>query len=192
MASASQVHGVEIGQTAREVLRFWLDETPAAKRFARDAALDAEIAERFGPARDAVLASGAKGWTDDPVDLLGAIILLDQFSRNIHRDSPRAFEADHLALKLARLMIANGWDTGLTGLERQFVYLPFEHSERADDQRESVRLFADLGDAETLRYAHAHKAVIDRFGRFPSRNAALGRRSTPEEEDYLSQPGAGW
>lgn len=187
MATATQVH-----DKAREVLRFWLKETPAEKRFAKDAALDAEIAGRFGTWRDAVLASGAKGWTDDPVDLLGAIILLDQFSRNMHRDSPKAFEADHLALKLAKLMIAKGWDTGLTGLERQFAYLPFEHSERTDDQRESVRLFTDLGDAETLRYAHAHKAVIDRFGRFPSRNAALGRASTPEEQEYLSQPGAGW
>lgn len=187
MASAAQVH-----DQAREVLRFWLEETPADKRFAKDAALDAEIAERFGGWRDVALASGAQGWTDDPADLLGAIILFDQFSRNIHRDSPKAFEADHLALKLAKLMIANGWDTGLTGLERQFVYLPFEHSEKLDDQRESVRLFTDLGDAETLRYAHAHKAVIDRFGRFPSRNAALGRVSTLEEEEYLSQPGAGW
>ena len=184
--------GRQVHDKAREVVRFWLEETPAAKRFARDEALDAEIAERFGAWRDAVQASGAKGWTDDPVDLLGAIILLDQFSRNIHRDSPRAFEADGLALKLAKLMIANGWDMGLTGLERQFVYLPFEHSERLDDQRESLRLFTALGDAETLRYAHAHKAVIESFGRFPSRNAVLGRISTPEEVEFLSQPGAGW
>ncbi|QDZ07332.1 DUF924 domain-containing protein [Sphingomonas panacisoli] len=185
--SASQVH-----DKAREVLHFWLDETPTEKRFAKDEELDAEIRERFGALRDAVLASDAKGWTDDPVDLLGAIILLDQFSRNMHRDTLRAFEADKLALRLAKEAVAKGWDLGMTGLERQFVYLPFEHSERMDDQRESVRLFTDLGDAETLRYAHAHKAVIDRFGRFPSRNAALGRASTPEEEDYLSQPGAGW
>jgi uncharacterized protein (DUF924 family) len=187
VAGAAQVH-----DKARAVLRFWLEETPAEKRFAKDEALDAEIAERFGAWRDAVLASEAKGWTDDPVDLLGAIVLLDQFSRNIHRDSPRAFEADTLALRLARLAVGNGWDMGMTGLERQFVYLPFEHSERMDDQRESVRLFTDLGDAETLRYAHAHQAVIERFGRFPSRNAALGRASTPEEKEYLSQPGAGW
>lgn len=174
------------------MLRFWLEETSAEKRFAKDPALDAEIARRFGAWRDTVLASGAKGWTDDPVDLLGAIILLDQFSRNMHRGSPKAFEADALALELAKLMIAKGWDTGLSVAERQFVYLPFEHSERLDDQRESVRLFIDLGDPETLRYADAHKAVIERFGRFPSRNAALGRKSTPDEEEYLSRPGAGW
>jgi len=192
MAGDLETREPQVHDKARAVLRFWLQDTPADRRFAKDAALDAEIAERFGAWRDAVLASGAKGWTDDPADLLGAIILLDQFSRNIHRDGPKAFEADGLALELAKLMIANGWDMGLTGLERQFAYLPFEHSERLDDQRESVRLFTDLGDAETLRYAHAHKAVIDRFGRFPSRNAALGRTSTPEEADYLSQPGAGW
>ena len=174
------------------MLRFWLEETPEEKRFAKDAALDAEITERFGAWRDAVLASGAKGWTGDPVDLLGAIVLLDQFSRNIHRDSPRAFEGDALALRLAKLAVANGWNTGMSGLERQFVNLPFEHSETPDDQRQSVRLFTDLGDAEALRYAREHQAVIAQFGRFPSRNAALGRASTPDEEAYLSRPDAGW
>ena len=174
------------------MLRFWLEETPAAKRFAKDYAFDVEIARRFGAWRDEVLASGAEGWTDNPADLLGAIVLLDQFSRNIHRDTARAFEADALALKLAKLAVEKGWDAGMTGVERQFAYLPFEHSESLDDQRESVRLFTDLGDAEALRYARDHKAVIDRFGRFPSRNAALGRASTPEEQEYLSQPGAGW
>lgn len=187
MASGRQVH-----DQAREVLRFWLEETPADKRFAKDDALDAEITKRFAQWRDEVLAGDAKGWADDPVALLGAIVLLDQFSRNIHRNSPRAFEGDGLALRLARLAVENGWDTNMSELERQFVYLPFEHSENADDQRESVRLFTDLGDAEVLRYAHDHKAVIDRFGRYPSRNAVLGRQSTPEEEEFLSQSGAGW
>ncbi|MEO5938217.1 MAG: DUF924 family protein [Sphingomonas sp.] len=187
VAGVAQVH-----DQAREVLRFWLDETPAEKRFAKDPALDAEITERFGAWRDAVLARGTKGWTDDPVDLLGAIVLLDQFSRNIHRDSPRAFEGDALALRLAKLTVANGWDIGMSGLERQFVYLPFEHSENADDQCESVRLFTDLGDATALRYAREHHAAIERFGRFPSRNAVLGRVSTPDEDDHLSRLGAGW
>jgi len=187
VASAAQVH-----DKARDVLRFWLEQTPAEKRFAKNEALDTEIAERFGVWRDVVLASGAMGWIDDPVDLLAAIVLLDQFSRNIHRDSPRAFESDALALRLAKLAIVNGWDMGMSGLERQFVYLPFEHSENAGDQRESMRLFADLGDTEALRYAREHQAAIERFGRFPSRNAVLGRVSTPEEKEYLSQPGAGW
>lgn len=174
------------------MLRFWLEETPAEQRFAKDDALDAEIERRFGEWRNDVLAGGAEGWTDDPVDLLGAIVLLDQFSRNIHRDKARAFEADALALQLAKLAVAKGCDAGMSGVERQFAYLPFEHSESLEDQRESVRLFTAMGDAEALRYALDHAAVIERFGRFPSRNAALGRVSTAEEQAYLSQPGAGW
>lgn len=174
------------------MLRFWLEETSAKQRFAKDDALDTEIAKRFGALRDAVLASGATGWTDDPGDLLAAIILLDQFSRNIHRGTARAVEGDALALKLAKFAVANDWDVGMSRLERQFAYLPFEHSEAIDDQHESVRLFTDLGDAGALRYARDHRAVIERFGRFPSRNAALGRISTREEGEYLSQSGAGW
>ncbi|THD35746.1 MAG: DUF924 domain-containing protein [Sphingomonas sp.] len=192
MARDLEAQDGQVHEKARAVLRFWLEETSNKQRFAKDAAFDAEIAARFGAWRDAVLASGAEGWTDDPVDLLGAIVLLDQFSRNIHRDTPRAFEGDGLALKLAKTMVENGWDRGLSAVERQFAYLPFEHSETLDDQRESLRLFTDLGDAEALRYARDHSVVIERFGRFPSRNAALGRQSTPEEEAYLSQPGAGW
>jgi len=187
VASAAQVH-----DRAWEVLRFWLQDTPKKDRFAKDEAFDAKIAERFGPLRDDVLASGAKGWTDDPVELLAAIVLLDQFSRNIHRGTARAFEGDELALSLAKLAVANCWDAGMSVLERQFLYLPFEHAETSEAQRESVRLFTELGDAEALRYARDHQAVIDRFGRFPSRNAVLGRDSTPDEKEYLSQPGAGW
>ena len=167
---AAQVH-----DAARAVLRFWLEETPAAKRFVRDDALDADIAARFGALRDRVLASGAKGWTDDPMHMLAAIVLLDQFSRNIHRDSAEAFAADALALRLTKRAVANGWDMGMTTIERQFCYLPFEHSENPADQAESVRLFTDLGDAEALRYAKEHQAVIARYGRFPTRDAALGR-----------------
>jgi uncharacterized protein (DUF924 family) len=184
---AGQVH-----DAAREVLHFWFEETPPEKRFRGGAALDEEIRERFSVLRDRVLASDAAGWTDDPMHLLAAIIVLDQFSRNIYRGHAEAFAADHLSLRLAKLAVANGWDTGMTGVERQFCYLPFEHSEHPADQRESVRLLSDVGDAEVARYARDHAAVIDRFGRFPSRNAALGRQSTPEELDYLSQPGAGW
>ena len=184
---ASQVH-----DATRDVLRFWFEETPPEKRFRGGDALDEAIRERFGALRDRVLASGAQGWTDDPMHLLAAIIVLDQFSRNMYRGHAEAFAADGLSLTLAKLAVANGWDRGMSGEERQFCYLPFEHSEKPADQRESVRLFTDLGDAEVLRYARDHAAVIERFGRFPSRNAALGRKSTPEEEVYLSQPGAGW
>jgi uncharacterized protein (DUF924 family) len=184
---AGQVH-----DAAREVLRFWFEETPPEKRFRGGDALDEEIKARFGALRDRVLASGAKGWTGDPMHLLAAIIVLDQFSRNMYRGEAEAFAADWLSLRLAKLAVANGWDTGMTGVERQFCYLPFEHSENLADQRESMRLLSDVGDAEVARYARDHGAVIERFGRFPSRNAALGRESTLEELEYLSQPGAGW
>jgi uncharacterized protein (DUF924 family) len=182
----------EVHAQAAAILRFWFEELPPEKRFAKDDAVDAECARRFGDVRDAILASGAAGWRENADTLLAAIIALDQFSRNIHRGSARAFEADALALELAREAIANGWDTDMNTERRQFLYMPFEHAEDADVQAESVALFTALGDQEALDYARGHQALIDQFGRFPHRNAALGRVSTPEEEAYLSQPGAGY
>lgn len=184
--------GREVHAQAAAILRFWFDELPPEKRFAKDDAVDAACEARFGDVRNAILASGAAGWRDDADSLLAAIIALDQFSRNIHRDSPRAFEADGLARKLAREAIAKGWDTGMDAGRRQFAYMPFQHAEDANVQAESIALFAAIGDREGLEYAKGHQALIDRFGRFPHRNKALGRTSTPEEEDYLKQPGAGY
>lgn len=182
----------EVHAATREILRFWFDDLDERRRFAKDPALDAEIAERFGALRDAVVASDAAGWRDDPDTLLAAIILVDQFSRNIHRDSARAFESDALALKLAREAIDKGWDGGMTKDWQQFLYMPFMHSERMADQEECVVLFRTLDDAHLLSFATGHRDLIARFGRFPHRNAALGRASTPEELAYLSQPGAGY
>jgi uncharacterized protein (DUF924 family) len=182
----------EVHAQAQAILRFWFDELPAEKRFAKDDAVDAECDRRFGDTRDAILASGAARWREDPGTLLAAIIALDQFSRNIHRGSARAFEADGLALKLSREAIAKEWDKTLSTLQRQFLYMPFMHSEDAGVQAESVALFATLEDAEISEFAVGHKALIDRFGRFPHRNAALGRTSTPEEVEFLKQPGAGY
>lgn len=179
-------------ERAREVLDFWLGEVPAEKRFAKDAELDRQIGERFGALRDAVLDGGAKGWRDDPKRLLAAIILLDQFSRNLHRGTPQAFAADPLALALTREAIARGWDAGYSPVERQFLYLPLMHSEDLGVQALSVEKFEELGDENVLKFARDHSEVIDRYGRFPSRNAALGRASTAEEEAYLNRPGAGW
>lgn len=191
--------GDDLGAGAREVhaqaaaiLAFWFEELPPEKRFARDDAVDAECAGRFGDVRDVILASYAVGWRDAADTLLAAIIALDQFSRNIHRDSARAFEGDALALSLSRAAIARRWDEGLDVQRRQFLYMPFMHAEDAGVQAESVALFASLGDAEILAFAQGHRALIDRFGRFPHRNAALGRVSTAEEIAYLKQPGAGY
>ena len=176
---------------ARAVLDFWFD-VPSEKRFAQDATLDAEIARRFGAMRDAVLTTNAAGWCEDPGAILAAIILLDQFSRNIHRGTTEAFAADDLALALTREAIERGWDEMLAPERRAFAYMPLMHAEDPAVQRESIACFARLGDEENLRYAHDHAAVIARFGRFPSRNVALGRPSTPDELVFLSQPGAGW
>ncbi|QKS00898.1 DUF924 domain-containing protein [Sphingomonas sp. CL5.1] len=181
----------EVHEKAAEVLRFWFGLSPD-RHFAKDAALDREIAERFGALRDAVLAAGAAGWREAPDTLLAAVILLDQFSRNIHRDSPRAYEADPLALALTLSAIERGWDEGYAPEERAFLYLPLMHAESEAMQALSVEKYTALGLPENLRFARDHAAVIACFGRYPSRNAALGRESTQEEEEYLSQPGAGW
>jgi len=123
------------------------------------------------------------------------IILLDQLSRNVFRGSPEAFAADPHARDIARRMVATGLDASLTPVERIFIYLPFEHSEDLADQDQSVRLFetlrGDLGD-KTTDYADRHREVIREFGRFPHRNAVLGRQNTPAEEEYLARPGAGF
>jgi uncharacterized protein (DUF924 family) len=182
----------EVHAAARAVLAFWFEETPAEKWFARDAAFDRTIAERFGALRDAVLADEAAGWTDDPDTVLAAIILLDQFSRNIHRGSSEAYAADALALDLTHRALARGWDEQIAPERRPFLSMPLMHAEDREEQRLSVECFTRLGAPENLDFARQHQVVIDRFGRFPSRNAALGRSSTAAEQAYLSQPGAGW
>ncbi|MES2057872.1 MAG: DUF924 family protein [Pseudomonadota bacterium] len=182
----------EVHDKTQQVLSFWFDDVPAAKRFAKDEALDRTIAERFGELRDDVMATEAAGWRNDPETLLAAIILLDQFSRNIHRGTAAAFAADPLALKLTNRAIILAWDDTLPVERRAFLYMPMMHSENRAVQAKSVAWFERLGDSENLGYARAHEAVIERFGHFPSRNAALGRVSTPEELDYLSQPGVDW
>lgn len=166
------------------MLDFWFRETPPEKRFKRDATFDAECARRFKALRDRVLAEGAAGWADAPETLLAAVILLDQFSRNIYRGKAEAFAGDALARSLSDQAIARGWDRGMTDEEKQFLYMPFMHAEDAAGQARSIALFETLG-GDPYRFAQMHKNVIDRFGRFPGRNAALGRADTPEEARFL-------
>lgn len=175
---------------AGEVLGFWLEATPKEKRFAADPALDAEIERRFGGLRDHVVRTHAADWVDEPRTLLAAVILIDQFSRNIFRGSAAAFAADPLARELSRYALDRSWDGGMTPLERQFLCMPFQHSESRTDQLLSVALFEAIGDEEALRFARAHLEQIERFGRFPQRNEALKRDSTREELAFLSSPGA--
>ncbi|MBC9032087.1 DUF924 domain-containing protein [Sphingomonas sp. JC676] len=192
MASDLGATAPEVHARAREVLGFWFDLLMPEQWFGGSHGLDAEISTLFGSRRDEVLASGAADWRGDPETLLAAVILLDQFSRNIHRDTAKAFAADPLARDLATLAVERGWDQALPPERRQFLYLPFQHGESRELQAVSLRCFEALGLEEPLTYAIEHAEVIARFGRFPTRNAALGRESTPEEKAYLSQPGVGW
>ncbi len=173
-----------------DVLDFWFAGDGTRYRaawFRQDPAFDAEC-ESFADALQAARRGAFDHWANSPRGMLALIVLLDQFSRNLHRGSPKAFAADAQARALARDAVARGFDRALHPVERCFVYLPFEHSEDLADQHESVRLFETLrlalGDS-TVEYAYRHRDVIRRFGRYPHRNAVLGRDSTPEELRYL-------
>jgi uncharacterized protein (DUF924 family) len=181
--------------SALDVLEFWFADAPATHRkvlFEENVAFDAACT-RLAAARDLAKAGAFDDWADAPRGGLALLILLDQLSRNLHRGAAEAFAGDAKARAIARDMIARGFDQALTPVERMFVYLPFEHSEDLADQDLSVRLFealeADLSE-KTLDYAVRHRDVIQRFGRFPQRNAALGRTSTSDELAYLAEPGA--
>ena len=191
MADDLGAASLDVHARAREVLGFWFALTPE-QHFAKSPKLDAEIGARFGPLRDLVLGTCAAGWRDDPETLLAAIILLDQFSRNIHRGTAQAFAADPLALQLALEAIEKGWDAGMSVEQRQFLYLPLEHAEDMAMQKLSIEKFASLDDDYLLGFAQKHAQVVERFGRFPSRNAALGRESVAEELEFLKEEGAGW
>jgi len=186
---------------AAEVLRFWFGAPGEyGKRqkhwFQKNAAFDAEIGARFLALYEESAAGRLEHWRASPPECLARIVVLDQFSRNLFRNHARAFASDALALATAREAIAQGIDRPLLPVERQFVYLPFEHSESLEDQRRCCDLMAQLKEFpethDLLEWALKHLKVIERFGRFPHRNAALGRTSTPEELEYLAQPGAGF
>jgi uncharacterized protein (DUF924 family) len=187
-----------------DILAFWFGHPgepghgqPRAEWFRKDAGFDAAIRNRFLPDVEAALAGRLDAWADDRHGILALLILLDQFPRNLFRGEARAFAGDPQALRWAGLLLDRGWDTGLAAVERLFAYLPFEHSEALADQERSLVLFTALAAAHSgcdgyLDYARRHHEVIARFGRFPHRNAALGRTSTPQEQDYLAQPGSGF
>ena len=174
------------------MLGFWFEGLMPEQHFKHSERVDRAISERFGPLRDLVLGSGAAGWRDDPEALLAAVILLDQFSRNMHRDTAEAFAGDPLALTLVRIALDRGWEKAMPPERRAFLYMPLQHAEDRALQAESLRRFAEPGLEANLAFAREHAAVIERFGRFPTRNMALGRESTPEELEYLKQPGVGW
>ncbi len=180
-----------------EILDFWFGTDPSEHRtrwFEKVPEFDTRCG-RFSAAIRAARAGHLDLWADTPRGALALIILLDQLPRNVFRGSAEAFASDAHAREIARRTVAAGFDTSLTPIERMFVWLPFEHSETIDDQNCSVRLFETLAGelgADTIGYAHRHRDVIQRFGRFPHRNAVLGRVNTPEESEYLAQSGAGF
>jgi uncharacterized protein (DUF924 family) len=186
---------------AADVLDFWFgaswSEAYGKAReewFRKSEGFDAEIRSRFASLYAAAARGDREVWRATPRSALALVVVLDQFSRNMYRGSPAAFASDARALAVAREIVARGFDAELLPVQRWFVYLPFEHAEDLDAQRESVRLFATLGpdgqQAEVQDYAQRHCDVIARFGRFPHRNAILGRTSTPEELAFLAQPGS--
>ncbi|MBS0241485.1 MAG: DUF924 domain-containing protein [Proteobacteria bacterium] len=173
-----------------DVIRFWLEETPPEARFKRSDGLDAAIRQRFGALYEQIAATPPAASTLTPRSAVAAVIVLDQFSRNMYRGEPRAFAADATARAIASAAVEAGLDRDLDTDGRLFLYLPFEHSENLADQDRSVALIEALGDANYTRYAHAHREIISRFGRFPHRNDVLGRLSSAEEIEFLKQPGS--
>jgi uncharacterized protein (DUF924 family) len=175
---------------ADAVLRFWFDELSADDWFRKDPSLDRRIAERFGSTLAAATRCELFHWRGSARGRLAEVLVLDQFSRNIHRDTAAAFANDTLALALAQEAVARGCDLELPVPQRVFLYLPWMHSESALLHEQALRLFAAPGMERNLEFERRHKAIIDRFGRYPHRNDALGRTSTPEEIAFLSQPGS--
>ncbi len=181
-----------VDMQAADILHFWFTELTDKQHFAKDAALDALIAQRFGATLEAGSRSELWQWRSSPEGRLAEIIVLDQFSRNVWRDTPCAFAQDALALALAQELIARGDDARLSAPQRYFAYMPYMHSESLAVHEEALRLFTALGNANALHYEQRHQAIIEQFGRYPHRNVILGRESTAEEIAFLQQSGSGF
>jgi uncharacterized protein (DUF924 family) len=173
---------------AEAVLAFWRG-SGAERWFKRDAAFDDEIRVRFLATYEAAARGELADWEQTQSGALALVIVLDQFSRNMFRGSARAFEADPLARAVAARAIERGFDLLIQVQERAFFYLPFEHSEHMPDQERALALFRSTGDTELVKWAELHADIVRRFGRFPHRNAALGRVTTPEERSFLDSGG---
>ena len=187
--------------TPQEVLDFWFGAPGSAEHgkrrevwFKKSDVFDQAIRRRFSVLYELAADGRLAGWDRTPQSLLAFIIVCDQFPRNIFRNDPRAFATDARALAAAQKMVGSGWDLQLAPLERQFAYLPYEHAEDMTMQQRSIELFERLAQEPALadlpEWARKHAEIIARFGRFPHRNAALGRESTPEELEFLQQPGS--
>lgn len=184
--------------TIDAILSFWFGAPDTADYgreraawFVKDPEFDADIKTRFEPVLTAINTVQVRNMAETPEGTVAAVVLFDQFPRNIYRGDARAFATDAQALALARRALERGFEQKIIPVMQKFLYLPFEHSENIEDQNKALALFATLGPQD-LDYAQKHHAIIARFGRFPHRNQALGRVSTVEEVDFLSQPGSGF
>ena len=175
---------------AQDILHFWFEELTAKQHFVKDAALDETIRARFGDTLEAAARCELFAWRATAEGRLAEIIVLDQFSRNVYRDTSRAFAQDALALVLAQELVASGQDQRLPSAQRVFAYMPYMHSESALMHTQAVPLFSQPGMEDNLNFELRHQAIIERFGRYPQRNAILGRQSSPEELAFLSEPGS--
>ncbi len=171
-----------------DILRFWRDAGPD-RWFTRSDAFDADLKSRFLPLWEKASVGQLSSWEETADGALALVIVLDQFPRNMFRNDPRTYASDPLAREVARRAIARGADTKVAPALRSFFYLPFEHSEDADDQKTCVALFKASGDTDGLKWAEHHAEIISRFGRFPHRNLVLNRNTTPDEQSFLDSGG---
>ena len=172
------------------ILEFWFEELKPANWWAKSAKLDEDIRRRFGDLHGQAAGGELWHWRSSAEGRLAEIIILDQFSRNLYRDRPEAFAQDGMALVLAQEAISLGLDEELPVVQRSFMYMPFMHSESLAIHDRAVKLFDVPGMESSLDYEHRHRDIILRFGRYPHRNAILGRPSTDEEQQFLRQPGS--
>lgn len=172
----------------QDILQFWFVDTPAERRFQRDDGFDAQIRERFAAVHEAACRGELASWRDQPAGRLAEVIVLDQFSRNLFREQARAWAQDGQALVLAQEAVRAGADLLLAPEQRAFLYMPYMHSESHAIHQVALRLFSQPGLAHNLDYEQQHASIIERFGRYPHRNAVLGRPSTPEELAFLQEP----
>lgn len=192
--SASFLYKLFMRDTKQEVLRFWFDEIEPVQWFQKNSSFDEEVRERFHCTYDMACKDLCALWSKDADGVLALCLVLDQFPRNMFRDTPKAFETDDKALAIANEAINKGLDQILSPQKRRFVYMPFMHSEKLEDQQKCVSLFEGVKNDDPLshEYAVKHLRVIEAFGRFPHRNVILGRESTSQELEYLQQPDSGF
>lgn len=169
----------------QEVLDFWFDELEPKDWFVKNPELDERIRERFLALHQEIARGEHANWQETPEGTLAAVIVLDQFSRNMFRDTAESFAYDERALAMSQTAVEKGFDKKLSKEQQSFLYMPYMHSESKEIHEEALQLFEKLGNEENLKYEKLHKKIIDQFGRYPHRNKILGRETTPEEQHFL-------